>query len=58
MLQNWCTINPNLQISETNDEMESKEEILKEPKSEAKTICIEMLLEGDFIDVENFEITL
>lgn len=56
MLQNWCSIDPNLQILETNDDEEFEKETLREPKGEVKTICIETLLEGDPIDVDNFKI--
>jgi len=58
MLQNWCSIDHNLQILESNDDEEFEKETLREPKSEVQTICIETFLEGDPIDVDNFKIIL
>jgi hypothetical protein len=58
MLQNWCSVVLNPQISESNDDEEFEKETLREPKSEVQTICIKTLLEGDPVDVDNFKIIL
>jgi hypothetical protein len=58
MLQNWCSIDPNLQIPESNDDEEFEKETLTKPKNEVQIICIETILEGDPIDVDNFKIIL